>query len=583
MLKRITLLLLGIATCHAADPAGIEWRSFDKDLLEQARAQHKLVFVDVEAVWCHWCHVMDAKTYSDTVVQAALAKDFVCTKVDQDARPDISRRYGDYGWPALVILDPVTMKERAIGSGFQPPADFLALLEKARTGKARKSGSQEKASGEFLSDAQRKQLGGQMADGFDADEKGWGNRHKYVNWQNVELCIRHSQGGEPGSDSGAKAVAQDTLEAGRKLIDPVWGGVYQYSTDGDWVHPHFEKIMEFQGEICRVYALAYLAYGRDADLASARQIVKFMRDFLKSDEGAFFTSQDADVVEGEHSADYFVLGDAERRQRGIPRIDRHLYARENGFAITALVWLWQASGDEVDLADATRAAEWVMEHRSLPEGGFAHDEKDAYGPYLGDQAQMLRGLLALHEATGEARWLERAEACADFIDRKLKRPVKEGAGYFAGAAYPDQPAPVADLDENLSLARSFNLLFRVTAEARFKAHAAHAMRYCSSHEALDGLLSNVGGVLLADQELTHEPAHIAIVGKKDDPTAKALFLAAQHQPSSYRVIDWIDPGAPAKQNGIEYPAPEHAAAFLCSGGRCSRPLATPAELLEKFR
>ena len=100
-------------------------------------------------------------------------------------------------------------------------------------------------------------------------------------------------------------------------------------------------------------------------------------DFLTSPDGAFYTSQDADLVPGEHADEYFALSDAAaRRKRGIPRVDQHIYARENGWAINALAGFYAATGDESALADAIRAAEWIIANRSLPGGGFRHDAKD---------------------------------------------------------------------------------------------------------------------------------------------------------------------------------------------------------------
>src|SRR4029453_14992526 len=98
------------------------------------------------------------------------------------------------------------------------------------------------------------------------------------------------------------------------------------------------------------YSLAY-AQWRDPDyLAAAREVHRYLRTFLRSPEGAFYVSQDADVVQGRHSADYFALADAQRRRRGLPRVDTHLYARENGWAVQGLVALYQAGGDREALA-----------------------------------------------------------------------------------------------------------------------------------------------------------------------------------------------------------------------------------------
>src|SRR5206468_12836421 len=140
--------------------------------------------------------------------------------------------------------------------------------------------------------------------------------------------------------------------------DPVWGGLYQYSTDGDWDHPHFERIMSFQAEGMRIYARAYALTGDERYRGAAEGIARFLNGFLKGPAPAFGTSMDADLVQGEHSAGYFALDDAGRRRRGIPRIDQNMYARENGWAVSGLVALYAGTGDRSYLDEARSVMTW---------------------------------------------------------------------------------------------------------------------------------------------------------------------------------------------------------------------------------
>jgi uncharacterized protein YyaL (SSP411 family) len=117
------------------------------------------------------------------------------------------------------------------------------------------------------------------------------------------------------------------------------------------------------------------AYGQSHTpeyLVAAQNVHRFVRPFLTSPDGAFYVSQDADVTSGRQSASFFSLGDEKRRAIGIPRIDKHLYARENGWMINALARLYAVTGDASTLAEAERSARWVTIHRSLAGGGFAH-------------------------------------------------------------------------------------------------------------------------------------------------------------------------------------------------------------------
>src|SRR5439155_5385101 len=99
----------------------------------------------------------------------------------------------------------------------------------------------------------------------------------------------------------------------------------------------------------------------------------FLMNFLHTQDGAFYTSQDADQTPGEHAGEYFKLDDAARRKAGIPRIDQHLYARENGWAIQGLLAFHNATGEAAPLEEARAAAAWVVAHRSIDGGGFHHD------------------------------------------------------------------------------------------------------------------------------------------------------------------------------------------------------------------
>src|SRR5258708_7826376 len=100
------LALAAMLTCcrfsPAAEPA---WQPWSDDLFARAKAEHRLVLLDLEAGWCHWCHVMDETTYRDAAVAGLLSSKYLLVRVDQDARPDLSKRYEDYGWAAAAGVD----------------------------------------------------------------------------------------------------------------------------------------------------------------------------------------------------------------------------------------------------------------------------------------------------------------------------------------------------------------------------------------------------------------------------------------------------------------------------------------------
>lgn len=563
------------AATSAKVPASVpvQWRDWSGDIFKQAQAQHKFVLLDLEAIWCHWCHVMDEKTYSQPEVRALLNDKFLTVKVDQDSRPDLSNRYGDYGWPATVVFNP-TGKEVEIRQGFIPPKEMVAMLkdvvkhpnvQKTKIDKPT-TFSKEGA----LTPALRKELEKAHADGYDTEEGAWGFQQKFLDWDSVEYAIARAIEG----DKVEAHRARETLNQQQKLIDPIWGGVYQYSTNGDWNHAHFEKIMQMQAENMRVYALGYMLWRDPAYLKAAQNIHRYLEGFLTSPEGAFYTSQDADLVKGKHSGEYFSLNDAERRKLGIPSIDKHIYARENGWAIAGLCDLYMATGDKKYLEQARTAAEWVIAHRGTSDGGYRHDEKDIAGPYLGDSVSMGRSCLMLYTATADRSWLKRAEQTADYISKHFnyspKPDVRAGFVTSAGASGV-QSVPL--LDENVMVARFANLLYQYTGKASYKALCAQAMRYLAAPEVARTRHVLVAGILLANKEQAGEPAHLVVVGSKGDETAADLHKICLQYPTDYKRIEWLDraEGAPPRAD-VEYPKLPKPATFVCAGETCSAPL-----------
>jgi uncharacterized protein len=257
-------------------------------------------------------------------------------------------------------------------------------------------------------------------------------------------------------------------------------------------------------------------------------------------------------------------------------VDTHIYARENGWVIVALCQLAAVTGDESYRNEAVRAARWVLAHRALTGGGFRHDEKDAAGPYLGDTLAMGRAFLALHQLTQDPEWLEHAVAAGQFIAVHFTR------GMAAGFASSDTtvnafPAPRPQFDENVGLTRWATALAATTGRAEFRGLASTALRWLLAPGATDGRGFYVAGLLLAEEEARTDPVHVAIIGRRDDPTAQAMFAAALRLPDAHKLVEWWDRrDGPAPRGEDIYPELDHTAAFLCANGACSSPMATEA-------
>jgi len=581
--------LLGILSQYAiivrcfAGPAAAEtltWQRWAPGLFAQARQQRRFVLLDLEAVWCHWCHVMADVTYRDAEVVRLLKSRYIAVRVDEDSRPDLASRYEDYGWPATVVFDE-NGHEIVKRQGYMPPKEMASMLQAIIDDPTPGPSVQPEHTVEFsqssaLNAKLRAELENASVQRYDDKLGGWGTVHKYVDGQSLEYDFELALAG----DSAAEHRVKQTLTAALKLIDPVWGGAYQYSVGGDWKEPHYEKIMQIQADNMRLYALAGAAWKMPEFDKAARDIQRYVAAFLTSPDGAFYTSQDADLVPCEHSTEYFALDDAARRQRGIPRIDRHVYSRENGWMIESLTMLYGATRDEAFLRQALRAAKWIAENRALAGGGFRHGEQEVSpgsgGPYLGDTLAMGRAFLALYSVTADRDWLRRAQSAADFIERTFRDP---SAGYDTAArstdeAYRSKP----ERDENVALARFANLLYQYTGAAQDRAMMDRAMKHLVTPEVARRLPA--AGVLLADWEASRNPVHVTIVGSKDDAAARALFVTALAVPTPYKRVEWWDRREGALPNpDVEYPQMAKAAAFLCADGRCSRPSFDPERFL----
>lgn len=554
----------------------VTWGTWTDDLFERAKKEKKLVVLDLEAVWCHWCHVMDQKTYSDPSVAKEMKDHFIAVKVDQDSRPDLSNRYEDYGWPATIFFDSNGI-ELAKRAGYIEKDEMLTLLQNLVKNPVPEEAEEKKVEIKFSSDAAlskaiRSELLSNHKKYYDNKEGGWQTNHKFLDADSLELALTLAKAG----DKTEAQMAKQTLTAQLNLIDPVWGGVYQYSTNSDWKHQHFEKIMTVQNDNLRIYSLAYLYFKDPRFLKAAEDVAKYLNSFMLSPEGAFYTSQDADVKQGEHSAEFFKLNDAARRKIGIPRIDKNIYARENGWAIAGLSALYMASGSQKYLDEATKAAEWIEKNRSIPGGGFMHGPSDKSGPYLGDTLRMGEAYMSLYQATGNRDWLKKAESAANFINSHFKDEKSKAAFLTADPAHSPMHKPAALLDENVAIVKFTNMLFHYSAKKEYKEMAERSMRYLATPEIAHERKMLVGGILLADRELAGPPAHITIVGGKKDPAAKALFQGANKYPVSYKRVEWFDPKEGKMPNpDTDYPEMPKAAAFACANQRCSLPVYTP--------
>ncbi len=439
----------GTLATTAALPEGaprepLAWEDFSPATLAKAKAQRKFIVLDGSAEWCHWCHVMEATSYHDPAVREVLARSFVAVKVDVDSRPDIEERYGAWGWPATVIFSP-DAEELGKYRGYIAPEDFVAILrEVVATGAAGPRTQDDAAAPAFAAPLQEETLEyiersvvADLDDLFDPKLGGWGYQQKApIAWDNAWALERAKMG-----DTKRREQVVLTLQAQRAIVDPVWGGIYQYSTHGDWEHPHFEKLMPFEAGALDNYASAYLITGDAKDLQTAQAMRRYIDAFLHGADGGFYATQDADLNAHDTGKpflsghEYYALDDAHRRALGIPRVDTHEYARDNGLAIAAYATLYEAtckSGacDEAVRATAERAAQRILATHTAPgKPGVTHDQGQPEAQrHLGDNAYLAWGLARLYEVTKKGEYAQSARTLADFVVTDLSD--ERGGGFF---------------------------------------------------------------------------------------------------------------------------------------------------------
>jgi uncharacterized protein YyaL (SSP411 family) len=271
-----------------AQAQAFRWEPWSSATFERARREGRFILLHGAAVWCHWCHVMEETTYRDPEVGRILSERFVAIRVDIDARPDIAERYGEWGWPATILLGP-DVEEIGKYRGYLSPDELRGILNEVE--RADREGDGERlarepgahsASVESLPWVARRALR-DMDAYYDDAQGGWGMRQKAPLGENAEVEARRAALG----DARARKRLVFTLERQRALIDPVWGGIYQYSTGGTWKEPHFEKLATYQAANLEAYARAFGVTRATGFFADARSIADYVERFLKAPDGAF--------------------------------------------------------------------------------------------------------------------------------------------------------------------------------------------------------------------------------------------------------------------------------------------------------
>lgn len=563
MIRRIALLL-PLLFAFAAQAAPIEnkdgfWSEWSDATFAKAASEKKFVIVSLQSWWCRWCHVMNRETWASTEVRAALKDRFIPVYVDQDSRPDISQRYERWGWPATIIFGPDGTEIVKL-RGFYSPQFFIPILTATIDDPspvnypAPGGGERGRSLATGLTDAQRDEILAFIDKAWDEEHGGW-SRSKFVDGAILTWALQRARQGDTVNAARIKRVL--ALMA-RTMIDKT-GALDQVNLKPDWSQPAHEFPMFAQEAGLSAYARAWTMFGDPAYRQAADRIFGFLRDTMAAPGGGFYASYG--MSEGE------------------PGVDRRIYTRETAQAMAGLLAYYDATGVTGARELAVNAARWARDNRALPGEGFRHAEQDKGGPYLADNVEMAKALLALHRSTGEREWLVLAQATGDFIASTFIDPATGG---FVASASPDAhqlTRPIKQREDNVTAVRFFTLLSAYTGEAKYREIAEAGMGYLTSPPILEafGFLPDV---LLAEDELRNEPVHVTIVGPKDDSRSAALYRAALAYPLANKRAEWWDKREGRLANpDVDYPDfPDGPAAFACTSNFCSYPVTEPGDI-----
>ena len=315
----------------------IAWNEWGAEAFAKAQRENKPVLLDIGAVWCHWCHVMDRESYESPATATIINEKFVAVKVDRDERPDVDARYqaavsaisGQGGWPLTAFLTPEG--KPYFGGTYFPPDErygrpsFQRVLLTMAEAFANKREDVEDSAGSVMRAIEHNESfsgrGGELGaplltklmesaiKQFDERNGGFGSQPKFPHPAALDLLIDAAARG----DDAAKHVATVTLEkmAAGGIYDQLAGGFHRYSVDERWIVPHFEKMAYDNSELLKNYAHAYLTFGEARFAEVAKDILRWMDAWLSDRErGGFYASQDADDSLDD-DGDYFTWTRAE--------------------------------------------------------------------------------------------------------------------------------------------------------------------------------------------------------------------------------------------------------------------------------
>ncbi|MEV6272559.1 thioredoxin domain-containing protein [Kribbella sp. NPDC051936] len=643
---------------HADNP--VEWREWSERAFAEARERDVPVFLSVGYSACHWCHVMAHESFEDAATAAYLSEHFVSVKVDREERPDVDAIYmsatvamtGQGGWPMSVFLTPAgepffcgtyfPKDTRGGMASFRQVLEAIADAWQHRReqldgiGKrvVEQLGAHQPAGEEAFDLDRAVQL---LKTDFDPVDAGFGRAPKFPPSMVLDFLLRHHR--RTGDEDALAMVAHtcDRMARGG-MYDQLAGGFARYSVDGQWVVPHFEKMLYDNALLLDVYTHWWTLSGDPLARRVAEETAGFLLAELRTPEGGFASALDADT-EGEEGKYYVwtpdelrqVLGDDAawvielcdvtgtfehgtsvlqlrrdpedverwdrvrstlaqvRSRRPYPGRDDKVVAAWNGLAITALTRAGVVL-DRPEYVEAAAAAARLIREVHLDGARLYRTSRDGVrgsaDGVLEDYAAFAQGCLTLLGATGDVEWFRVAEG---LLGRVLEQFVADGS-YFDTAADAEQlvwrPQDATDnaTPSGVSLAAEALITFASLTGSDSYETAAHQALQASA--TIAARASRFAGRALAVAEtIAGGPLEIAVVAADDSLTGSARELVRV----AFADAPWGTPiaaGAP----GLGVPLMDgrglvggSPAAFVCQKFTCRLPVTLPEHLRQELR
>src|SRR4051794_7427511 len=314
---------------HAHNP--VDWFTWGPEALERAASLDRPIFLSIGYAACHWCHVMERESFEDEATAAYLNEHFVTVKVDREERPDLDQLYmgavqamtGQGGWPMSVFL--AADGRPFYGGTYFPDTprhgmpSFRQVLEGVHSAWTTQRPELEAAGERLVAALVESQVAApgdagippesvlsEAARGaeaqFDVVNGGWGRAPKFPQPMTIEFLLRRHVATDDARPLEVALASLDAMAAGG-IHDQLGGGFHRYSTDARWLVPHFEQMLYDNAQLARVYVHAWGQTGRTSYLDVATGVLDYLVRELRTPDGGFAASQDADT-DGEEGATF---------------------------------------------------------------------------------------------------------------------------------------------------------------------------------------------------------------------------------------------------------------------------------------